>query len=414
MTLSLVAWLAAIVLAGDKPTVPDLEPILLPFDLDRDGTISAEELAVALRHFDLDGDGKVSQAELAGPGKREFGRFDLDGNGLLDADELLRTTVLLQAFPQPKVSLPNPEGPPPPVPHPPGNAPTTEKTVLGKMLFWDQQLSSNNTVACGSCHLPEAGGADLRPGPHPGHDGKWNTADDVVGSPGIVALTKDDKPRDVPPFGLRVQTTRRSAQSFFGALHARELFWDGRAGDKLVDPLSQRVVLASGAALESQTLVPILRSDEMSRPGRTWNDVTQKLAAIRPLARASALTPDITAALAAHPTYPALFEHAFGDAAITPVRIAMTIASYERTLLPDKTPFDAYIRGDKKALTEEQQAGWRVFRQSNCAVCHAPPLFTDNTFRNIGLRPPDEDLGRAEVTQTKSKESLSYSGNPRP
>ena len=35
---------------------------------------------------------------------------------------------------------------------------------------------------------------------------------------------------------------------------------------------------------------------------------------------------------------------------------------------------------------------------SACAVCHVPPLFTNNTFRNIGLRPIGEDTGRQEVT----------------
>ena len=31
-------------------------------------------------------------------------------------------------------------------------------------------------------------------------------------------------------------------------------------------------------------------------------------------------------------------------------------------------------------------------------LCHAPPFFTNNTFRNIGVRPPAEDLGRQIVT----------------
>ena len=31
-----------------------------------------------------------------------------------------------------------------------------------------------------------------------------------------------------------------------------------------------------------------------------------------------------------------------------------------------------------------------------------PPFFTDHTFRNIGVRPVAEDIGRAEVTRRKS------------
>ena len=35
-----------------------------------------------------------------------------------------------------------------------------EKALLGKALFWDEQLSSDNTMACGTCHRPAAGGSD--------------------------------------------------------------------------------------------------------------------------------------------------------------------------------------------------------------------------------------------------------------
>jgi len=377
------------------------EPILLPFDVNRDSKISASELGAAMRHLDADGDGKVAENELVGPGVRDFERFDRNDDGVLDRSELRRTERLLQSFPQPKVELPDPDAPLPPVPSPRGNPVTPEKAVLGKILFWDQQLSSNDTVACGTCHLPRAGGADLRAGRHPGFDKTRGNSDDVFGSPGIVGLDRAGRPREVPLFGLGVQVTRRSSPSAFGALYAGELFWDGRAAGTLRDPVRKSVVLASGAALESQALEPILNDAEMSCEGRTWNDVTQKLAAVIPLARAKSSPPDILAAMAQAPTYPRLFARAFGDPRITPVRIAMAIATYERTLVPDQTPFDAFLRGKKNALTADEQRGWRVFRQSNCAVCHPPPLFTDNTYRNIGLRPPGEDLGRAEVTRRK-------------
>ncbi len=34
------------------------------------------------------------------------------------------------------------------------NPVTEQKRVLGKILFWDEQLSSDDTVACGTCHIP--------------------------------------------------------------------------------------------------------------------------------------------------------------------------------------------------------------------------------------------------------------------
>jgi len=39
------------------------------------------------------------------------------------------------------------------------NPVTEQKRVLGKILFWEEQLSSDDTVACGTCHIPAAGGS---------------------------------------------------------------------------------------------------------------------------------------------------------------------------------------------------------------------------------------------------------------
>jgi len=357
---------------------------LLPFDTTRDGSISKAELAAALQHFDANGNGKVERSEVAGQATRDFGALDKNGDGALDREEMRRAAKLMRRLPQPKAKLPDPESALPALEAPRGNPVTPQKSVLGKLIFWEQQLASNGKVACGSCHSPAHGGADSRFGRHPGRDGVLNTSDDVFGSP-----------------GLGPQVTDRSAPAFYGTLHAPRLFWDGRAGSKLRDPVTGSLIIAHGAALETQSLIPILNRVEMSDPGRTWHNVTSDLAKAIPMARAQKLPPDMLAALATAPTYPKLFESAFGDPRITPTRIAFAIASYERTLLPDKTPFDAYLRGDKKAMTANQVRGWRAFRQSACAICHAPPFFSDHTFRNIGVRPVVEDRGRGGKTERK-------------
>ena len=72
-----------------------------------------------------------------------------------------------------------------PVPVPKENPVTPAKAVLGKMLFWDEQLSSDNTMACGTCHQPRFGGTTSRFRRHPGFDGKLRTPDDVIGARGI-------------------------------------------------------------------------------------------------------------------------------------------------------------------------------------------------------------------------------------
>lgn len=288
----------------------------------------------------------------------------------------------------------------PPVPVPAENPLTEEKRVLGKILFWDEQLSSDNSIACGSCHIPSRGGTDPRQGVHPGSDGIFSTVDDVRGSPGMRRTDANGNRIDDPVFGFGPQVTPRSSQPVFGALWADELFWDGRAPGEFRDPLTDQVLIPSGGALESQSLIPIVSPVEMAFEGRSWADVTDKLLTATPLALATNLPADVVAALAIDPSYPELFESAFGDPAISPARIAFAIASYERTLVPNQTPWDLYDAGDLSALTAEQQTGLAVFVGDDavCRACHALPSSTQDQFMNTGVRPSADDLGRQLVT----------------
>jgi cytochrome c peroxidase len=286
----------------------------------------------------------------------------------------------------------------PPVPFPIENPLTPEKAILGKILFWDQQLSTDETIACGSCHAIGAGGTEATPAPHPGPDGLFGNSDDQKGSLGVRRRDMNRELVDDPLFGFEPQVTGRAAPNYFGGLWAPELLLDGRAGDEFRDPLTGDVIIPTGGALETQSLMPILNDVEMSTPDWTWADVVNRIATSQPLRRATNLTPDIVEAVATFPSYPALFNNAFGDPQITPVRIAFAIASYERTLVSDQTAWDAFIAGDSTALSEAEEAGWNAFLSVGCDGCHPPPLFTDNSFRNIGLRDPAEDNGREAIT----------------
>ncbi|HEU4618688.1 MAG TPA: cytochrome c peroxidase, partial [Gammaproteobacteria bacterium] len=117
-----------------------------------------------------------------------------------------------------------------------------------------------------------------------------------------------------------------------------------------------------------------------------------------PLALATDLPPDVAAALAGGASYPELFAAAFGDPEISPLRIAFAIATYERTLVADQTPWDRYETGDAAALTPQELAGWRDFQSLRCVNCHVPPLFTNNRFFNTGVRAARFDRGREDVT----------------
>jgi cytochrome c peroxidase len=195
------------------------------------------------------------------------------------------------------------------------------------------------------------------------------------------------------------QVTPRAAPSPINAAYAPSLFWDGRATGQFVDPQTGAVAIGAGGALESQSVAPPVSTVEMAHEGIDWNQITGKLARVRPLDLATGLPADVAAALGSgpRPDYPELFRRAFGDGAITARRIAMAVATYERTLIANQTPWDRFQAGQTNALTQGQQAGLQTFQQ-NCAVCHTPPFFTNHGFRNIGLRPVAEDTGRQGVT----------------
>jgi cytochrome c peroxidase len=281
---------------------------------------------------------------------------------------------------------------------PPENPYSEAKRVLGKALFWDEQLSSDDTVSCGTCHLPARGGADARRARHPGADGIFNTPDDVFGSPGVVRRDADGRFVPHANFGLDPQVTGRAAPSALTGALSDTLFWDGRATSRFVDPQTAEVAIAAGGALESQAVGPPLSSVEMGHEGRTWDDVTAKLATAAPLALATSIPADIANVLSPETRYPDLFAAAFGDGAITARRIAFAIATYERTLVPDQTPWDRHTAGQPNALNAAQVRGLGAFHASLCDTCHTPPAFTNGEFRAIGVRPPSEDAGRKGVT----------------
>ena len=288
-------------------------------------------------------------------------------------------------------------------PFPPENPITEEKRILGKALFWDEQLSSDNTVACGTCHIPSAGGSDPRVdmgSRHPGLNGVYGDSDDRFASAGVRLADSSGNLTPDATFGFSPQVTGRRSPSPIGAAFFDELFWDGRAGSTFINPETGQVSIPSGGALESQAVGPILSFVEMADEGRTWADVRAKLEQVQPLALAANLNPDLVAALAVDPSYPDLFENAFGDPAITAERIGFALATYQRTLHPDQTPWDLYQNGVPGALNSTELQGLSLFMSGSlrCGLCHVPPLFSDGSYRNIGIRDIAEDNGRQGVT----------------
>lgn len=82
-----------------------------------------------------------------------------------------------------------------PLEHPKDNPHTAEKVELGKQLYFDPRLSSDNTVSCASCHDPKKG---------------WSNGEAVA-------------------TGIRGQKGGRSAPTIVNSAYSSFQFWDGRA-----------------------------------------------------------------------------------------------------------------------------------------------------------------------------------------
>ena len=97
----------------------------------------------------------------------------------------------------------------PPVP---AENPLTEaKVLLGKALFWDEQLSRTGTVACGTCHRPMWSGTDPRAAlapktsTNPGSNHRFGDADDVIGAAGVPLHDRDGNYLESGAFGFGAQ-----------------------------------------------------------------------------------------------------------------------------------------------------------------------------------------------------------------
>jgi cytochrome c peroxidase len=303
----------------------------------------------------------------------------------------------------------------PPSPYPEENPDSDAKAMLGKILFWEEQMGGDNTVACGTCHRPGAGGSDPRSSEAaaflPGPDGELGTADDVHGSLGVVRCDSTGT-----QIGATTQVTGRKAPTYLDAMFNLRLFWDGRAectapdcptAFAFQDPDNPGTFpIRTGAALENQAVGPPLSDVEMACEGASWSAIHDELATALPLA----LAYDIPAAMAEFigehgNSYPAMFAAAFADEQtsgpsdeINTRRIAFAIATHERRLRSDQTPWDRWNEGDDDALTAEQLRGFELFMgKAQCELCHRLPMFADGSFHFIGFHKPEWDLGRSAV-----------------
>ena len=101
------------------------------------------------------------------------------------------------------------------------------------------------------------------------------------------------------------------------------------------------------------------------------------------------------------------FKKVFGSPFIRPEYILKALAQFTGYMVSANSKYDLFKKG-AVAFTAQEDRGYQLFKV-NCATCHPEPLFTDYSFRNIGL-PVDnflKDYGRARITG-KKEDSLKF------
>lgn len=268
-----------------------------------------------------------------------------------------------------------------PVPQPPEGRAPAERIQLGRLLFFDPILGGEKDVSCATCHHPAFAFADGRQF-SAGVSGVGLGPDRMLGVSAISGQPIGATPRNSPT----VLNAAYNSDSLGRPGHLGRQFWDGRA-----------------AGLEEQARGPITSRIEMAGDAYSVD-----------VARDS-----VVARLRSIPEYVDRFRAAFpveatvaaGGDIITMETYGRALAAYERELVTRRTPFDRYASGDDAALTAQQKRGLELFFSSaQCGQCHSGPMFSDFSFRVVGVPQvgaggtvlPGDDLGREEHTGLES------------
>jgi len=133
-------------------------------------------------------------------------------------------------------------------------------------------------------------------------------------------------------------------------------FWDGRAKD-----------------LKEQAGGPIANPGEMASNHTLAVDVLRSI-----------------------PGYVREFKLVFGSDEIDIDKVTQAIAEFEKTLVTPNSRFDLWLLGKKDALTEQELAGYKLFKESGCVSCHNGPAVGGNSFQKMGVVEPYQTKSPAE------------------
>lgn len=247
----------------------------------------------------------------------------------------------------------------------PKNPVTAEKAELGKMLFHEtgigltpSQSISTQTYSCSSCHIAKKG---FTAGRHQG------IADGAIGF-GISGEARDKNPlykgSEVDAQGARPLPTINLA-------YVTNALWAGTFGSKGVN-------IGTETVWNQDTLVNI---NHEILEGLEANNIRALIV------HRQMMNKQIADALG----YTAMFDKAFPNVPqserYTLKTSAFAIAAYFRTVFTNQAPFQKWLKGDKKAMTEAQKEGAKLFfGKAGCISCHNSPSFNQMAFFAVGAK----------------------------
>jgi cytochrome c peroxidase len=117
--------------------------------------------------------------------------------------------------------------------------------------------------------------------------------------------------------------------------------------------------------------------------------------------------PDVINKLKNDKSYQRMFREAFGTSDITSDRILNALEQFVINMVSVNSKYDK-VKNGQATFTAQEQSGYQTFLQK-CNICHTEPLFTDFSFRNVGLPVDDSllDYGRMRVTG-KPEDSIRF------
>jgi cytochrome c peroxidase len=116
--------------------------------------------------------------------------------------------------------------------------------------------------------------------------------------------------------------------------------------------------------------------------------------------------PELLAKLQADPTYPKDFTGLYGGRP-TRARVLDALAAFQRSLATPDSRFDRYLRGEREAISPDEENGYQLFKSYGCIACHQGANLGGNLFQKVGIfREPfrrqaatmESDLGRFSIT----------------